>query len=449
MNIALNIAMIALRFATAIGFVVFALYWRSPILADMRMTALVIFLIVAGAFIGFEIWRLRRMKRSPAVRFISLTALAIAAGGLALTVFYEAQFHWMRHQVLRADAVTLERLGRHIIVGYRDAGELRNLVERRAIAGVFVTAHNVRDKDAATIRSEIAALQDIRKKQGLRPLLFATDQEGGAVSRLSPPLPRHPSLGDIVRQHTNDAERLAAVRAFATEKGDALADLGFNLNFAPVVDLNHGIVNAGDRYTRIYQRAISDNPNIVTAVAGEYCASLMRAGVHCTLKHFPGLGRVTDDTHLQDAELTAPVATLAEHDWVPFRALMQHTGAFTMLGHVRLTAIDRDTPASFSKAVVSDLLRNAWGHEGVLVTDDFNMGAVYASDAGIGPAAVAALNAGVDLILISYDGDQFYPVMHALLRADADGRLQRKQLERSDRRLDRTAPLGRTSGESR
>ncbi len=436
------IALFLLRAAAAAACVVFALYWRSPILASIRMPALAAFIVVALAFIVCEIWWLRRKRHPYVIAAISTVIALIASGGLALTLLSEARFHWQRHDVLRADAASLERLGRHIIVGYRDRDELRRLIERRAVAGVFVTAHNVRGKDAATIRSEIASLQAIRKAQGLPPLLIATDQEGGGVSRMSPPLPRQETLGEIVRKHPNDTERRKAIQTFATEKGRALADLGFNLNFAPVVDINHNIVNDDDRYTRVFERAISDDPAMVTAVAGDYCAALIQTGIHCTLKHFPGLGRVVEDTHLEDADLTAPRATLESSDWVPFRALMHQAGAFTMLGHARLIAVDKDRPASFSKAVVSDLLRGEWNHDGVLVTDDFNMGAVFASDAGIGEASVLALNAGVDLILISYDGGQVYPVMLALLRADASGRLRRDQLERSDRRLAGARSLG-------
>ena len=92
-----------------------------------------------------------------------------------------------------------------------------------------------------------------------------------------------------------------------------------------------------------------------------------------------------------------------------------------MLGHARLTALDRDRPASFSHAVVKGLLRDTWKHDGILVTDDFSMGAVTLSREGAAQGAIAALNAGVDLILVSYDPDQYFPVMHALLAADRAG----------------------------
>jgi beta-N-acetylhexosaminidase len=103
-----------------------------------------------------------------------------------------------------------------------------------------------------------------------------------------------------------------------------------------------------------------------------------------------------------------------------------------------LVALDPDRPVSFSRAVVGDLLRKDWGHEGVLITDDFSMGAVVWSPYGVAGASVAALNAGVDLILVSYDPDQFFFVMHSLIEADRAGLLENEQLVRSRERLKRT-----------
>jgi beta-N-acetylhexosaminidase len=378
-------------------------------------------------------WRISARWR-PATLVYATTAL-VAFLALAITLTFELQFRWMRQEVLRADPVRLERLGRHLIVGYRNEAWLGELIERKAVAGVFITGHNVRGKDAETIRRDIAAMQAVRARQGLPPLLIATDQEGGGVSRMSPPLPRPATLGDIVRSHRDEAERRSAVRTYAADVGRALAGLGINLNFAPVVDLDHGMVNPNDRYTRIGTRAISSDPEVVADVAGEYCRGLEQQGVHCTLKHFPGLGRVFEDTHFENATLSTPADELAKSDWVPFRQPMQQKTTFTMLAHARLAALDRDRPASFSAAVVSGLLRRDWKYDGILVTDDFSMGAVYRSAGGIGAAGVSALNAGVDLVLISYDPDQVFPVLHALLRANASGALAQDALEVSSRRL--------------
>ena len=136
------------------------------------------------------------------------------------------------------------------------------------------------------------------------------------------------------------------MREFARTQGRELANVGVNINFAPVVDLNYKLINPNDWYTRIFERAISDDPAVVAQVAAWYCSELEKAGVRWTLKHFPGLGRAFEDTHLRDASLTASMAELGDTDWVPFRALMRDSRVFTMLGHMRLTALDKERPVS-------------------------------------------------------------------------------------------------------
>lgn len=432
----LSLTLGALRLAVAGLLLWLAWEWRSPLFASIRGPAFatLILLPLALAVLEIVMWR-RGAKWLPAILIGAATAAAafLVAGTTLVT---DLHFSWMRHQVLSADAALVERFGRHFITGYRnDTTELRDLIERRAIGGIFLTAHNVRDKDAAAVRSEIESFQAIRKRQGLPPLLIATDQEGGAISRMSPPLKRPTTLGDIVRANRDPAERRKAVLIYAREVGRTLASLGINVNFAPVVDLDHGIDNPNDHYSRISTRAISTDPKIVAEVANDYCEGLRQNGVQCTLKHFPGLGRVFEDTHFQAASLTAGPEELARTDWVPFRSLMQQPGMFTMLGHARLTAIDAVYPASFSAPVVSGLLRRQWKYDGVLVTDDFSMAAAYEAPGGLAAASVAALNAGVDLILTSYDPDQYFPMVYALLRAEAAGKLKKEALEQSDRRL--------------
>ena len=422
------------RIAIALALLPHALDWRSPLLASIRVFAFVGLVAIPLAIVVAEIRALRRAA-TRGDRALSSASLALAALGLVSVLGFEAQFQWMRYEVLRADPALLERLGRHVVVGYRDIDELQALLERRAVAGVFLTTRNVRGRDAAAIRREIAAMQDARRRQGLPGLLIATDQEGGVVSRLSPPLTRMPPLSDIAARHSASADRRTAVRDYAAAQARDLADLGVNVNLAPVVDLDHGIANPGDRLTRISTRAISTDPHVVTEVAEAYCAQLSEHGVRCTLKHFPGLGRVFEDTHLHSADLALPPSELASSDWLPFRALMRRDDVIVMLGHARLTALDRDRPVSFSRSVVRGLLRTDWGYDGILMTDDFSMGAVTGSPEGIGGGSVEALNAGVDLILVSYDADQFYVVMHALIRAQRAGALREERLTQSDRRL--------------
>jgi beta-N-acetylhexosaminidase len=438
----LHAAFILARIAPVAALLPLAIGWRTPLLTTWRPVALIALLAVPLIIIAIDIWTLRRVwARSTLLRLMSGASLVLALTVFGITATLELQFHSMRRTVLAADPQQLERLGAHIVVGYHKSSELHALLERRAIAGVFLSALNVEGKIPDEIRENISDLQDIRRAQNLPSLWIATDQEGGPVSRMSPPLTRMPPLAEIVAIHRDAAERRLAVRQYAARQGRELASLGVNLNFAPVVDLNRGVVNPEDKTSRISTRAISNDPAVVTEAADVYCETLMLTGVHCTLKHFPGLGRVYEDTHKLSADLGAPAQELEATDWLPFRRLKENGSAFTMLGHARLTAVDAERPASFSSAVVKGLLRDTWGHRGILITDDFSMGAVMLSREGPGGGAVAALNAGVDLILISYDPDQYFPVMYALMQADREGRLHAEMLAASSARL-RRATLG-------
>jgi beta-N-acetylhexosaminidase len=434
-----RVASAIVRLALAAVLLPFALDWRSPFLASMRPSALACLIVVPSALVIAGVLAIRHAGH-PMLRALDGLALLAAALALLSTATLELRFHLIRHEVLTADPAELEKLGRHLIVGYGDVDEVRALIDRRAVAGVFISAGNVHGLSTADVRRQIAALQDIRRDQHLPPLWIATDQEGGDIARLSPPLARPPLISEILARHADRAEGVAAVRQSAVDQGRALADLGVNLNFAPVVDLDYGLVNPDDRMTRIHQRAISNDPDVVTAAAAAYCDGLREAGVRCTLKHFPGLGRVFADTHAGGAKLDVAPSELEQSDWVPFRSLIGRPDAVTMLSHVTLTALDREHPVSFSRAAVATLLRGDWHYGGVLVTDNFSMGAVYRSGDGIGGASVEAINAGVDLILVSYDTDQYYTVMHALLAADRDGRLQPEALRQSDARLSCAVP---------
>lgn len=419
----------------AIALLRFAMDWRSPMLAGYRPAALSVLIAVPLVLMSIAAWFLRTSRWSVIRGAPSVAMLLTATAVLITTLSLEMQFHRVRARVLAADPAQLARLGRHLIVGYRDVAEIDRLLERRAIAGVFVGARNVEGLSADAIHRQIASWQEVRRRQGLPPLLIATDQEGGAISRVSPPLPRQPSIASVVAPLAEENARKAAARDYGLTQGRALARLGINLNFAPVVDLDKNLVNPNDRHTRIRERAISADPMTVTAVARQYCLGLREAGVRCTLKHFPGLGSVYEDTHLEAGHLRIPLDQLERGDWIPFRSLMGD-GTFTMLSHARLAALDPERPVSFSHAVVSGLLRQAWRHDGVLITDDFSMAAAYGDKEGIAAAGTAALNAGVDLILIAYDPAQYFAVMDGLLAADRDGSLSATTLARSARRLE-------------
>jgi beta-N-acetylhexosaminidase len=352
----------------------------------------------------------------------------------------EGRFHHQRQRILSARPGLVSALGRHVVAGFTASEEITALARRGAVGGVYLTRRNVSGKTAGQIAAGIRALQAVRSEHGLPPLLVCADHEGGMVSRLSPPLTRLRPLGDLLSDPTPNADLRQAVARYAQTHARELASVGVNVNLGPVVDLRPTFTpQTGQDRTRLPQRAISSDPERVLAVALPYCKVLRGGGVIPTLKHFPGLGRVRQDTHLQLGELAVSPAVLAGRDWRPFEAILARTDAFLMMGHVRIESLDREQPASLSKAIVQGIVRGKWRHDGILITDDLNMAPAFSGSGGIGAAAVRALNAGVDLLLVSYDSRQYYAVMAALLDADAEGALDRRMLGASGRRLARVA----------
>lgn len=345
----------------------------------------------------------------------------------ALTACREVEYRQMRDVVLEAGPA-MQAVGAHLVVGYTDLDELRPLVAKGLIAGIYLTKRNVRGRHFAEIAAEIAELQALRRRAELPPLIVTADQEGGAVSHLSPLLEALPPLANLVASR----DPATAARSYGERQGRGLADLGVTLNFGPVVDLRPAGKPWPDPLSNIASRAIASDPQQVADIAGGYLDGLNAVGVRGTLKHFPGLGRVRTDTHLHPAHLTASADDLAA-DWQPFRQLAGHPAAAIMLGHVTLTALDAEKAASHSPAIVDGLLRQTWGYDGLLITDDLNMGAVYRK--GIGRVAGEALAAGVDLVLVSYDPRQVYRALAGAAAALDERRIAPARLAESKRRL--------------
>ena len=354
---------------------------------------------------------------------------------ISLAVLSATAISRQRVAVLQAyadDPALMAKLGQHLVVGYDQLATVRDLARRGLIGGVFVTQRNAAGKSVEQLRAELALLQHERRLAKLPPLLIATDQEGGPVSRLSPPLAQQAALSSVLADNLSAAEIELRATHYGAQQGRALAALGVNTNFSPVVDLKPSAAPGMlDVHTRIAERAIDADPQRVALVALAYSRALLAQGVMPTLKHFPGLGRVTTDTHHFNADLNTPVSALATHDWLPFRSVLDQTPAMLMVGHVRVNALDATRPASLSRPVLNDLLRQQWGFQGVLISDDLSMAPIYRH--GLCRASVEALNAGMDLLLLSYDWQKYYAVMNCLQQAAHAGRLQK--LEQSRQRL--------------
>ncbi len=282
-----------------------------------------------------------------------------------------------------------ELAGRVLMVGVPggrlDARTTRLLAELQP-GGVILFSRNL-ESPAQTVH----LLDDLRERLP-RPALFAVDQEGGRVSRLARWIGATPPAAALAAAGEATAEGFGRVTA------SALRALGFNLDFAPVVD-----VSGGDATHGIGDRSWGSDPLAVTRLAGSFLDGLEEGGVAGCLKHFPGLGATEVDSHVALPTVLRSRRELEEVELLPFRRLAARAPA-VMVAHAHYPALDPTpgVPASLSAAVVSGLLRSALGFGGLVVTDDLEMGAVAPLDV-LGDAAPRAIDAGCDLLLYCAD----------------------------------------------
>jgi beta-N-acetylhexosaminidase len=259
---------------------------------------------------------------------------------------------------------------------------------------------------------ETIALADELRALLPPPTLLAIDQEGGRVNRLERWIGPTPAAAAWERAGPE------GVRRFARATGRVLAALGFNLDFAPVVDLcAPGTTNG------IGDRSFGCDPGRVARLAEAFLAGLADAGLAGCLKHFPGLGATDVDSHHVLPIDRRSRAELEASELAPFRALI-HSAPAVMVSHASYPAFEAapDRPATLSPAIVSGLLRTELGFGGLIVTDDLEMKAVAALDRR-GEAASDAIDAGCDLVLYASDLDRAEEA-HARLeeRAGQDAR---------------------------
>jgi beta-N-acetylhexosaminidase len=302
--------------------------------------------------------------------------------------------------------------------------------ELDADTAAFIRAHRIRGAclfrqnmtDAAQLTRFTGAMRDAMGADAL----IALDQEGGAVVRALwvPPPPSAMALGAA-----GDADLARDVGAAVAR---AIRAMGFNWNFAPVLDLNNNPQNPV-----IAERSFGADPQQATALALAWMEGSESEGVACCVKHFPGHGDTHVDSHRDLPTVDKPLSELARFEFAPFRTAAPHAPA-VMTAHIVYPSLDADNPATMSRAILTDLLRTQWGYEGVIITDGMDMHAI-AHRYAAGEAAVNALLAGADMVMaIGSRADQ-QETIDAIAAAIADGRLPLADVHARLARLDRLA----------
>ncbi|GAA2545756.1 glycoside hydrolase family 3 protein [Winogradskya consettensis] len=283
------------------------------------------------------------------------------------------------------------------------------------LAGVTLFGTNIENpKQTADLTTRLRSVR--------RDTLIATDEEGGDVTRLAhrtgSPYPGNAALGVV--------DDVLSTRMAYASIGSELAACGITLNFAPVAD-----VNTTDDNPVIGTRSFGSDPALVARHTAAAVAGLQSAGVLACTKHFPGHGATRTDSHLGLPVVDVPIPVLRERDLPPFAAAIAAGTAAIMTAHLRIPALTGAGPATFSRAVLQDLLRHEYAFSGAIITDALEMRGAAEVAGGPGPAAVLALAAGADLLCL---GAHVTPalvdtVVTDIVTAVADGRLPRTRLE--------------------
>jgi beta-N-acetylhexosaminidase len=262
---------------------------------------------------------------------------------------------------------------------------LSSLLKRIQPAGVILFARNIK-----SAQQTWHLLRDCQKCMGA-PLFTCVDMEGGVVDRFCDVLGPTPSAAGVF----SSAER-GLFRMHGQIIGENCRALGFNVNFAPVLDLAF----EASRSVMI-SRAVSANPRETVAYARSFLAGLRQSGVIGCGKHFPGLGEGMLDSHHQLPVIEKPLKKLWAEDLLPYRMLSARL-PMVMVSHAAYPAVTKArTPASLSKVWIADILRKRIGYRNLIVSDDLEMGAI-ASAFPVGEAAVEHIRAGGDLCLICH-----------------------------------------------
>lgn len=322
---------------------------------------------------------------------------------------------------LVANMSDADKVGQLLMIGIHGTtlnDDAKFMLNEYRVGGIILFDRNMESKDQ--VKTLIADINKAGKSAGLTPLFLGIDQEGGAVARMEDQLIKVPPAEELGNAPIEQAASLAK------QSGAELKDLGFNINFAPVADL--GLT---------YGRSYSTNPDEVVRYAGAVGKAYDEAGLWYSYKHFPGIGKTDVDLHADTSIVPVSKETLLSEDTKVFVDLIKQSKPNTyaiMVSHAMYPQIDPDHPASLSKAIITDWLRKDMGYNGVVVTDDMDMGAL-AKHYTFGDMAVQSILAGSDILLVCHEYEHMQAAYNGLMKAVKDGRISKERLDESVKRI--------------
>ncbi len=335
---------------------------------------------------------------------------------------------------------TLDRMiGEMIILGFRetevsDSSKIVQDINEYNIAGVILFDYDVPSKsfprNIVDPKQTKKLIEDL-KKLTRSDLFIAIDAEGGYVNRLKAEYGFIQTESPEVLGESDPQNTFLKILPLGIE----LNDLGFNLNFAPVVDVN---INKDNPVIGSLERSFSDDPVKVYEHAGYFIDAMHKYNIITAIKHFPGHGSSTEDSHLGLVDITDTYNE--EVELFPYRKLIEDGKTdIIMTAHIMNTNIDPDNPATLSSIFLKDILRGRLNYEGVIVSDDMQMGAI-ATYFGFEEAIIKAINAGCDILIFSnngreYDDDIAGKAVEVIKKAVREGKITEEEISNSYNRV--------------
>ncbi|MBH5318499.1 glycoside hydrolase [Paenibacillus sp. GSMTC-2017] len=313
-----------------------------------------------------------------------------------------------------------EKIGQLFVFGfngYEPTEQIKELINSYGIGGTIYFTRNV--KDAKQVHSLSVELQQLTKKAGRPPMFIAIDQEGGMVARLVDGVTLMP--GNMALGATGVSE---SAQETARICGEELRSLGITMNYAPCIDVNNNPDNPV-----INVRSYSDRSDIVSDLGAAAVIGYQSARVAATVKHFPGHGDTSVDSHHALPVLPHSRERLDAIELLPFRAAIEAGTDCIMTAHVCLPALDpTGVPSTLSEPVLTGLLRKELGYDGIIVTDCLEMSAID-EHYGPGQGSIQALRAGADMVLVSHRIDKQIAALEAVADAVESGALSEARID--------------------
>ncbi|MFD1363445.1 beta-N-acetylhexosaminidase [Lentibacillus salinarum] len=317
-----------------------------------------------------------------------------------------------------------EKIGQMIfsgVNGTKMTAETRSIIQKYHVGGVILYGDNITSKTQT-----VNFLNEMKTANADNPypLLLGVDEEGGSVTRMPDEIKSLPSSRSIGKMNDPDVAFQAG-----SILGEQMKTLGFNLDFAPVLDVNSNPDNPV-----IGDRSFGNNPKIVSQLGIQTMKGIQSEGVISVMKHFPGHGDTSKDSHLKLPKVDKSYGGLSKLEFTPFRKAISKGADVSMVAHILLPKIDENYPASMSKKVITGILREDFDFNGVVITDDLTMGAIT-NQYNVAEAAVRAVKAGGDLLLVGHNPD-LIPIVFDKLKAAVDnGEISEARINESVERI--------------